>query len=159
MPDDCDGLGQTVREHQVLQLLARGYTNRELADELTISIKTASVHVSHILRKLDVTNRIKAAEIAHRLTRAHTDLGKTPYDRPGRRLLPGPPPAKGCRVPASLASCALSRRQWGALWCAGLASWLNRVDRSARRCGDHNDVAQVFGTVPVLAGDERHSTD
>jgi DNA-binding CsgD family transcriptional regulator/tetratricopeptide (TPR) repeat protein len=68
LPDDGDALGLTVREREVLQLLARGYTNREIAGELTISVKTASVHVSHILRKLDVTNRIEAAEIAHRLT-------------------------------------------------------------------------------------------
>jgi DNA-binding NarL/FixJ family response regulator len=51
----------------VLQLLARGSTNREIAAELTISVKTASVHVSHILRKLDVATRIDAARIAQRL--------------------------------------------------------------------------------------------
>ena len=68
LPDDGDVLGLTVREREVLQLLARGYTNREIATELAISVKTASVHVSHILRKLDVTNRMEAAEVAHRLT-------------------------------------------------------------------------------------------
>ncbi|MGH3084767.1 MAG: LuxR C-terminal-related transcriptional regulator, partial [Gaiellaceae bacterium] len=57
----------TAREREVLQLLARGYTNREIAAELVISVKTASVHVSHILRKLDVSNRIDAAQIAQRL--------------------------------------------------------------------------------------------
>ncbi|MFI6679658.1 AAA family ATPase [Kribbella sp. NPDC050470] len=67
-PDNEDTLGLTAREREVLQLLARGYTNREIASELTISVKTASVHVSHILRKLDVTSRLKAAEIAHQLT-------------------------------------------------------------------------------------------
>jgi DNA-binding CsgD family transcriptional regulator len=67
LPDCGDTLGLTVREREVLQLLARGYTNREIASELTISVKTASVHVSHILRKLDVTRRLEAAEIAHRL--------------------------------------------------------------------------------------------
>jgi DNA-binding CsgD family transcriptional regulator/tetratricopeptide (TPR) repeat protein len=68
LPDNGDALGMTAREREVLQLLARGYTNREIASELTISVKTASVHVSHILRKLDVTSRLEAAEIAHRLT-------------------------------------------------------------------------------------------
>jgi DNA-binding NarL/FixJ family response regulator len=51
----------------VLQLLARGYTNREIAAELTISVKTASVHVTHILRKLGVSRRLEAATLAHRL--------------------------------------------------------------------------------------------
>ena len=50
-----------------LTLVARGYTNREIADALVISVKTASVHVSNILRKLDAPNRLEAAAIAHRL--------------------------------------------------------------------------------------------
>jgi DNA-binding CsgD family transcriptional regulator len=62
-----DVLGLTAREREVLRLLARGYTNREIAAELTISIKTTSVHVSHILRKLDVSSRLEAARIAHQL--------------------------------------------------------------------------------------------
>ena len=61
-------LGLTRREAEVLSLVARGYTNREIADALVISIKTASVHVSHILRKLDTPNRREAAAIAHRLS-------------------------------------------------------------------------------------------
>jgi DNA-binding NarL/FixJ family response regulator len=39
----------------------------EIAAELVISVKTASVHVSHILRKVDVPSRTDAARIAHRL--------------------------------------------------------------------------------------------
>ena len=66
--DRANALGLTPREREVLQLLARGCTNREIATELVISTKTASVHVSHILRKLDVPSRIDAAQIAHRLT-------------------------------------------------------------------------------------------
>lgn len=66
--DQDDALGLTAREREVLRLLARGYTNREIAAELTISIKTTSVHVSHILRKLDVSSRLEAARIAHQLT-------------------------------------------------------------------------------------------
>jgi DNA-binding CsgD family transcriptional regulator len=60
-------LGLTRREAEVLALVARGMTNREIADELVISVKTASVHVSHILSKLDVPTRVEAAAIAHRL--------------------------------------------------------------------------------------------
>ena len=60
-------LGLTSREAEVLALLARGYTNREIAASLVISVKTAGVHVSHILRKLGVPNRLEAAAIAHRL--------------------------------------------------------------------------------------------
>ena len=59
----------TPREAEVLSLVARGYTNREIAEALVISVKTAGVHVSHILRKLDAPNRQQAAAIAHRLTR------------------------------------------------------------------------------------------
>ena len=60
-------LGLTPREAEVLTLVARGLTNREIAAELVISVKTASVHVSHILRKLDAPNRLEAAAIAHRV--------------------------------------------------------------------------------------------
>jgi DNA-binding CsgD family transcriptional regulator len=64
-------LGLTPRETEVLALLARGYTNREIAAELVISVRTAGVHVSHILRKLDAPNRLEAAAIAHRLAPPH----------------------------------------------------------------------------------------
>jgi DNA-binding NarL/FixJ family response regulator len=47
--------------------VARGYTNREIADALVISVKTASVHVSHILGKLAVPNWMEVAAIAHRV--------------------------------------------------------------------------------------------
>jgi DNA-binding CsgD family transcriptional regulator/tetratricopeptide (TPR) repeat protein len=60
-------LGLTAREDEVLQLLGRGYTNRQIATELGISVKTASVHVSHILRKLGMSRRLEAATIAQRL--------------------------------------------------------------------------------------------
>ena len=60
-------LGLTPREAEVLNLVARGYTNREIAATLVISVKTASVHVSHILRKLGAPSRLEAAAIAHRL--------------------------------------------------------------------------------------------
>jgi DNA-binding CsgD family transcriptional regulator len=64
-------LGLSPREAEVLTLVARGLTNREIAAELVISVKTADAHVSHILRKLDAPNRAEAAAIAHRVSRAH----------------------------------------------------------------------------------------
>jgi DNA-binding CsgD family transcriptional regulator len=51
----------TAREREVAILLAKGLTNGEVAARLYISTKTASVHVSNILRKLSVTNRAEAA--------------------------------------------------------------------------------------------------
>ena len=57
--------GLTEREQEVLALVAAGRSNREIADALYISTKTASVHVTNILRKLGVTNRVQAAAIAH----------------------------------------------------------------------------------------------
>jgi DNA-binding CsgD family transcriptional regulator len=60
-------LGLTPREAEVLAFVAQGYTNREIAAALVISVKTADHHVSHILRKLDAPNRLEAAAIAHRL--------------------------------------------------------------------------------------------
>jgi DNA-binding CsgD family transcriptional regulator len=60
-------LGLTPREAEVLRLIAGGYTNREIAEALVISVKTAGVHVSNILRKLDAPNRLEAAAIAHRI--------------------------------------------------------------------------------------------
>jgi DNA-binding CsgD family transcriptional regulator len=61
-----DRLGLTAREFEVLRLVAAGRSNREIAAELFISAKTASVHVSNILGKLGVTSRGEAAAAAHR---------------------------------------------------------------------------------------------
>jgi DNA-binding NarL/FixJ family response regulator len=47
----------TPRERQVLRLIARGYTYRDIANELTISSKTVESHVSSVLRKLQLSNR------------------------------------------------------------------------------------------------------
>ena len=59
-------LGLTAREAEVLRLVAAGRSNRDIAAELFISAKTASVHVSNILAKLDVGSRTEAAAVAHR---------------------------------------------------------------------------------------------
>ena len=63
-PDDPFGL--TDRERQVLELVASGATNREIGEQLHMAEKTASVHVSRILGKLDVRSRTEAAAVAHR---------------------------------------------------------------------------------------------
>ncbi|MFC7479711.1 response regulator transcription factor [Luedemannella flava] len=57
----------TAREVEVLRLVAAGHSNRRIGDTLYISPKTASVHVSRIIAKLAVANRIEAAAVAHRL--------------------------------------------------------------------------------------------
>jgi len=62
-----DHLGLTPREAEVLGLLAAGQTNREIGERLYVSEKTASVHVSNILRKLGVSSRVDAAAVAQRL--------------------------------------------------------------------------------------------
>ena len=51
---------------QVLELLVSGATNREIGERLFMAEKTASVHVSRILSKLDVRSRTEAAAVAHR---------------------------------------------------------------------------------------------
>jgi DNA-binding CsgD family transcriptional regulator len=71
-----------AREAEVLALLAQGYTNREIAATLVISVRTAGVHLSHILRMLGAPARLEAAAIAH-------------------RLAPGPPRPAGIPLPAS----------------------------------------------------------
>ena len=62
-----DPFGLTPRERQVLGLLAQGATNRQIGAALFMAEKTASVHVSRILAKLDVQGRTEAAAVAHRL--------------------------------------------------------------------------------------------
>lgn len=62
--EDLDRL--TSRELEVLRLIARGYTYREIGERLFISIKTVETHVSHVLKKLQMSNR-------HELTRWAVD--------------------------------------------------------------------------------------
>jgi DNA-binding NarL/FixJ family response regulator len=57
--------GLTPRELDVLRLVAKGMSNRQLAAELFISANTAGVHVSRILTKLGVATRTEAAAFAH----------------------------------------------------------------------------------------------
>jgi ATP/maltotriose-dependent transcriptional regulator MalT len=61
-----DPLGLTRREAEVLRLVAEGLTNRQIGERLFITPKTAGLHVSHILAKLNVDSRVQAAAVAHR---------------------------------------------------------------------------------------------
>jgi DNA-binding NarL/FixJ family response regulator len=71
--------GLTPRELEVLGLLAEGLDNREIAEQLFISPKTASVHVSNIYGKLGVESRVAAATTAHSL-----GLAGSPRDPHGK---------------------------------------------------------------------------
>ncbi|MDN0199604.1 helix-turn-helix transcriptional regulator [Streptomyces sp. S.PNR 29] len=73
--DPAETLGLTSRERDVLRLVAVGRSNRQIAEELFISPKTASVHVSNILAKLGVSGRGEAAAVAHRLGLFPTGAG------------------------------------------------------------------------------------
>lgn len=55
----CESL--TQREREVLLLVAEGLSNKEIAQELTVTVRTADFHVSNILRKLEVISRVEAA--------------------------------------------------------------------------------------------------
>ena len=65
-----ESLGISAREREVLELLADGRSNGQIAAELFITRKTASVHVSNILGKLGVASRGEATAMAHRLKTA-----------------------------------------------------------------------------------------
>ena len=67
IPDAAADLSLTAREVEVLGLLAEGRTNRQIAESLYISTKTASAHVSNLLMKLGVSNRAEAGAAARRL--------------------------------------------------------------------------------------------
>ena len=71
--DPVAALNVTRRELDVLRLLAEGRTNRQIGESLFISEKTASVHVTNLLRKLGVPNRVEAAAIAQRVGLSEPD--------------------------------------------------------------------------------------
>jgi DNA-binding CsgD family transcriptional regulator len=73
-------LALTPSEAEVLTLVARGFANREIAAAPVISVKTASVHVSHSLHKLDVPTRVEAAAATHRTAPVAT---RSPSSRRG----------------------------------------------------------------------------
>ena len=51
----------TARESQILKLITEGYSNTDIANELSLSVNTTKVHVASILQKLDVDDRLQAA--------------------------------------------------------------------------------------------------
>ncbi len=60
-PRSTDEAGLTPREQEILELIAKGYSNKLIARELNISVGTIKVHVKHILKKLKLRTRVEAA--------------------------------------------------------------------------------------------------
>lgn len=60
-------LNLSSREHEVLQLLAKGYSNADIANNLYLSVSTVKTHVSNIFLKMDVKSRTQTIEKAKRL--------------------------------------------------------------------------------------------
>jgi DNA-binding NarL/FixJ family response regulator len=65
----------TVRQHQILNLIARGSTNRAIADALGLSVDTIKHHTTLIYRRLDVSNRAGAVYMAQRLGLLGAEIG------------------------------------------------------------------------------------
>ncbi|MNP86440.1 Transcriptional regulatory protein LiaR [compost metagenome] len=61
-----DSSGLTEREKEVLLLIAEGKTNKDIGEELHISIKTVKTHVSNLLMKCELDDRTQLAIYAHR---------------------------------------------------------------------------------------------
>ena len=61
-PSALDSL--SPREREILQLIAQGASNKEIARALSIAETTVKIHVQHILRKLDLSSRVQAAVFA-----------------------------------------------------------------------------------------------
>jgi DNA-binding NarL/FixJ family response regulator len=57
----------TARESEVLQWIARGHTNLQIAKEMSVTEDTVKFHVGNVLGKLDVTSRSKAVALSHKL--------------------------------------------------------------------------------------------
>lgn len=66
VPQTRQDFGLTKRELEVLELLVQGLNNREIAEKLVVSRATAKAHVSHILNKMDASNRAEAIVLALR---------------------------------------------------------------------------------------------
>jgi len=64
---ECSKAGISKREMEVLERMAKGYSNAEIASELFVSLNTVKTHVSSILSKLNVVRRTQAVEKAKRL--------------------------------------------------------------------------------------------
>ena len=62
--DSSDMFSLTLRELEVLRLMAKGLNNNEIAKSLTVSLSTIKFHVSSIISKMHVTNRVETATLA-----------------------------------------------------------------------------------------------
>ena len=131
-PSTAEGAAPlTPREREVLALVAAGRSNRMIAEELFISVKTASVHVSNILAKLEVGSRTEAAAWAH----AHLATS-SPTVAGGRRAPRDPirsadqassAPRAGSGAAAALYSSRRHRVTGSPPGAAGSVSWLSTL--------------------------------
>lgn len=64
---ELEKLKLSTREYEVLQLLTRGYSNAEIAENLFLSLSTVKTHVSNLFSKMEVKSRTQAIEKAKRL--------------------------------------------------------------------------------------------
>jgi DNA-binding CsgD family transcriptional regulator len=102
-----DTFGLSKRELEVLALIARGKTNREIGDHLFISQKTVGVHVGNILAKLGVSGRVEAAAVAIRL--GLEDAGSGPGGRMPERTSRPPRSSGPTRLPGLTRSSGPTR--------------------------------------------------
>ena len=65
--EELDRLALTPREYEVLQLLVRGHSNAEIAQQLFLSLSTVKTHVSNLFFKMEVKSRTQTIEKARRL--------------------------------------------------------------------------------------------
>jgi len=66
-PSRLEKLGISKREHEVLELMAQGLTNQEIADKLFVSVNTIKTHSTNLFSKLDVKRRTQAIQKAKEL--------------------------------------------------------------------------------------------
>jgi len=81
--DDAETAGLTRREREILQLVAEGLTNGDVARKLWVTEQTVKFHLANIFRKLNVTNRTQASRWAH----AHGLVSEEAADEPAGREL------------------------------------------------------------------------
>jgi DNA-binding NarL/FixJ family response regulator len=73
-PEPPKGLDElTEREREILRLIAGGLSNAEIGQELYIEETTVKTHVTHILQKLDLRDRVQAVVLAHETGLVETD--------------------------------------------------------------------------------------